>query len=385
MKVLVAPLNWGIGHATRCVPLIRALMSRGHEVILGADGKSLELLQGESPELVCRRFPDLNIRYARSRGGFWLVMLRQLPKIMYNIRRENRMLKKWVREFGIEVVISDNRYGMHDSKCRCYLMTHQLHIILRGDEEGAGQSGLPERLLSKLLVRRLSRFREVWVPDYGEQPNLAGNLSMPLPGVNTRYIGPLSRLSARGGTSPSSPEAPIKVLALLSGPEPQRSLFEEKIKFQLRHIPGPHVMVTGALNGREPVRDGEITLYGHAGAEDLVRWMGSAETVIARSGYSTIMDLACLGAQRVLFVPTPGQTEQEYLSSHLQQLQIAPFRRQETLELAQLNLGLKGYSGFAEFKGRPGDLESALDGLEEGLEAKASPKIDTKKWPDVAP
>ncbi len=311
VSVLVAPLNWGLGHATRCIPIIRELISQGARVTIAASGSQKALLETEFPLLEFLEIPGYEIRYTSGILLKWGLLFR-IPAILKQIQRENKWLVDLIQNRDIDAVISDNRYGLYHENLYCVFLTHQLFI----------QSGLPgimgrwiDRKILKWNYRLVEKFSTCWVPDQPGPFSLAGKLSRPpwqLP-IPVTYTGILSRfrpLEKRGGN--------YSLLILLSGPEPQRSRFEIILFSQLARTNLRATVIRGlpGLEGQVPfIREG-IKIYNHLPSEALAEWMHESQVIICRSGYSTIMDLVQMKKNAIL-VPTPGQTEQEYLGRYL--------------------------------------------------------------------
>ncbi len=317
--MLVAPLDWGLGHATRCIPLIRGLEEEGCEVLLGAEGPHAALLHEAFPALRILPLPGYGIRYGG--GGFAWKMLQQLPRLRRAVRREQDWLRQQVREQGLQGVLSDNRLGLWHPGIPTVILTHQLRI--RSPFPGT------DALLQQINYRYLERFGECWVPDYAGAENLAGALAHPsrLPS-RCRYIGPLSRFRYREGTGTR-----YDLLVLLSGPEPERSRLEALV---MRQAPaaGRSMLIVRGLPGQQEDRrlTGGIRVVSHLDAEALNEALLGSALVLCRSGYSSVMDLLRL-RRRAVLVPTPGQTEQEYLAQHLRQRGYFPFLPQRGFSL----------------------------------------------------
>lgn len=324
-KILVCPLDWGIGHATRCVPIIHLLMKQGHEVIIAADGRPYAFLCREFPGNKIIRFPGFRITYARN-ASMMIRMLKLGPSLLRGVRMEHLALKKIVEETGAEVVISDNRYGCWHKQIPCICITHQLDIQL------PAFLGFLSPLFRKINYHYLRHFQECWIPDFEIHRGLAGDLSHPetLP-KNTHYIGILSRFSIQATLDSES--IYFDLMVMLSGPEPQRSLLEEKIMKQLKNINLQAVVVRGVTESNEAyVLDEHIHVFSHLETPAMQQLMMKSNLIICRSGYSSIMDIVTLG-RRAIFIPTPGQTEQEYLSRFLMEKKIFFSMPQENFDL----------------------------------------------------
>ena len=322
MKILVAPLNWGLGHATRCIPIIRHYLAQGDEVVLGGDGDSLRLLQRTFPALRCINLPSLELRYTTNaqQRGFYLRAVWAL--IRFTIA-DYYYLRQALAIEHFDMVISDNRFGCFSRDVRSVYITHQLYPVL------------PKRLRwLQPFARALhaciyKRYAEVWVPDYADPShNLSGELSH---GGRfdrrAKYIGPLSRFAPIDtmphNTTPFYTTLPNPTsythLALLSGLEPQRSIFEKEILQRYEHSSENLLLVRGKISEpKTTIHKGNITIVPSISDTDLIHATKNVHKIIARSGYSTIMDLEALGVlHKAEFYPTPGQSEQEYLYAYL--------------------------------------------------------------------
>jgi len=304
--VLVAPLDWGLGHATRCIPLINLLLQKGCKVIIAAEGIQKELLKPEFSNVIFVDIPGYRIKYTNSKRLFALKIAAQIPKILLAIRREKKWLHRFLKNNKVDVIISDNRYGFTHSKVTSVFITHQLLI--------RAPFAFIEKILLKFNYRLIRKFSLCWVPDEKGGQNLAGALSHPpqMPLTEVKYIGGLSRLEKQ--------ETAIKydVLIILSGPEPQRTLLEKEITIQLINFKGKAFLVRGLPGGKSQLcSTNNLIIKNHLPATDLARVMNESAYIISRSGYTTVMDMCKLKKKSIL-IPTPGQTEQEYLADHLQ-------------------------------------------------------------------
>ena len=297
-RILVAPLDWGLGHASRCVPIAKALEKEGYEVVFAASGRPLELLIQEFPKNDFIKLEGYNINYPKN-GLMALSMLSQLFKIWKGIRQEHKQLQQIIDDYNIDGVISDNRYGLYSKKVPCVFVTHQLQI----------QSPIFSESLQKINFKYIQKFDECWVPDSNTH-QLSGQLSKANNSpFKCQYIGALSRFESLEKTED------LDVLAIVSGPEPQRSIFEELLKKQLIVSKFKAVLVLGKTEENKEEEIGNLKVISHLNAKSLNQQMVNANVVISRSGYSTVMDIAKLH-KKAIFVPTPGQTEQLYLAKY---------------------------------------------------------------------
>lgn len=334
--ILVAPLDWGLGHATRCIPIINTLLRNGARVILAGEAATEQLYRKEFPTLHFLPLKGYRVTYARKKQHFNLKLLSQFPRLQRIIVYEHRWLKKVVAEHHIDAVISDNRPGLYHPHIPCVYITHQLFI-----ESG---SNWLSAIAQRMHYHFINRFMECWVPDVAGSNNLAGKLSHPqkLPVVPLHYLGCLSRFT-QGAKDKST-----RLLVLLSGPEPMRSIFEKLICEQLKGVKGDIVLVRGLpLETSTLAVPANVTVHNHLPAAALQECIQSAEMILARGGYSTIMDLARL-QQKAVLVPTPGQGEQEYLAKHLMKNKLFYACAQNGFNLVQeLNNAQKFYATAA--------------------------------------
>jgi len=320
--ILVAPLNWGLGHATRCIPIIRALLAAQHRVIIGSDGSALQLLQKEFPDLTSVTLPSYSIQYAKKGEDFKKKMILQSPLILKAIYKEHRLLHQLLDTYHITGVISDNRLGLFTRRVPTVFMTHQLQVL----------SGATTWVTTKIHHRFIKKFDECWVPDVDGHFNLSGQLGhLKKHNFPVKYIGALSRFKKE--------KLPMKydALVLLSGPEPQRGVLEDILKKELKKYNGSVLFVRGVLTEEEeePIQKENLKIVNYLTSEALETAINSSGFVISRSGYTTILDLSVL-EKKAFFIPTPGQTEQEYLAERLHKKGIVPYVSQDKFTIKKL-------------------------------------------------
>lgn len=328
-NILIAPLDWGLGHATRCIPIINRLIQKNCNVLIAAEGKIKSLLQKEFPQLSFIDFKGYRIHYSKKSWLLPFQIGRQIPKIISTIQYENERLKEIVKEHHVHGIISDNRYGFYHEGIPSVFITHQLRI-----KTPFGK--IADDYIQKINYKYINRFFECWIPDNEKEKNLAGELSHPekKPSVPIKYIGPLSRFRKLNSQDEKN------LLILLSGPEPQRTVFEIFLAEQLNDYKGPVTLVRGLPGEANELRlSSNICVYNHLPAEELNQKINEASVVISRCGYSTVMDLSVLKKKSIL-ISTPAQTEQEYLAKHLMKNNFAlcidqrKFRLKNALELS---------------------------------------------------
>ena len=351
--ILIAPLDWGLGHATRCIPIITHFLAIGCEVIVASNGYQQALLQHEFGNVRFVNLPGYRLTYAKNKFSTIAKILCQIPKMIRAIRYENKWLAAFLSKNQVDAVISDNRYGMYNHRVPSVFITHQLTV-----KTPFGRPG--NHLLRSMLYRYINKFNECWVPDYSNNENFAGELSHPpsFPAIPVKYIGKLSRLSPLRGAS-----MPDELMIILSGPEPQRSIFEALLLPQLAAYRKPVTLVRGLPEEDTlPYGNKNLVIYNHLPANRLNSIISRSDTIISRSGYSTVMDLTGFG-KKCIFVPTPGQSEQEYLARYLHARQLCLYYPQHRFSLEK---AIHDAAGFhpARFEGLPEETyQKAVEAL----------------------
>jgi len=332
-RILVAPLNWGLGHATRCIPIIKALILNNFEPIIASDGVALSLLKKEFPNVKCLELPSYNVTYAKNAKHFKLKLIKDSPKLLKAIKAEKKVIKKIIESEGISGIISDNRLGVRSKKVPSVFITHQLNVL----------SGSTTWLSTKMHQKIINKFDACWVPDTPGDINLSGKLGHTKKfEIPTTYIGPLSRFTKN--------ETEIKndLMVLISGPEPQRTMLEECLINELKPFTGKVVFIKGIMEDKQTVDvHGNCTVYNFMTSSLLEKTINESELIISRSGYTTIMDLAKLN-KKALFIPTPGQFEQEYLAQRLSDMRLVPCCSQNDFQIDILK-NITGYAGLKAF------------------------------------
>lgn len=321
--ILVAPIDWGLGHATRCIPIIQQLLKEGFDVIPASSGDALLLLRKEFPDLEYLELPTYAIEYPTNGKRFKSYMIRKLKSIYKVMNEENNRISEFVSAKKIDGIISDGRLGVRHPKIPSVFITHQLQV----------KTGNTTFLSSKLHQFIIKKFNECWVPDYYHKSlNLSGKLghihSHPFP---IFYIGPLSRMKKK------KLPITIDVLAIISGPEPQRTLLEKLLIQELKKSDSKNiVIVRGKIEDQQKwEQNGNLKIVNFALKDELETLINQSDLVISRSGYSTIMDLAHL-EKKAFFIPTPGQFEQRYLAGKMDWEGMAPVSSQSRFHLKKL-------------------------------------------------
>lgn len=341
-SVLVAPLDWGLGHATRCVPVVHALLDAGAEVKLAGTGKSLQLLAGYFPALEVRELPGYDVRFK----SLWS-LLPQFPGIFSTIQKEKRILGTWVKEGWVDAVISDNRYGLHHPDLPTVMMCHQLAPI-----PPFGGS-IAHTISFRLHSHYLSKFDEVWIPDVQGSLNLAGELCHTFEySGRLRWLGPLSRFDF---IEKNTKNASYDIVILVSGPEPQRSLLEQALISKTKHLKQSVLLIQGKPDQAYERTEENLSIVNFMDGPALASTLQNAQCVLARPGYSSLMDFASLGLEKLILIPTPGQTEQQYLASRLHRKGLIWQEKQDSINLDRALQEVGGCKGLGTMSAH-GDL-----------------------------
>ncbi|PVX45506.1 uncharacterized protein (TIGR00661 family) [Flavobacterium sp. 103] len=336
--ILITPLNWGLGHATRCIPIIKALQENNFTPIIASDGVALELLRKEFPYLKTLELPSYQIEYAKNGKNFKWKLMKNLPKMVEAIREEKRIVKKWIQKYEIDGIISDNRLGVFSNKIPSVFITHQLNVM----------TGNTTWITSKLHQHIIKKYNACWIPDVNAKLNLTGKLGhLENNSLNLRYLGPLSRMHKMA--------LPIQydLMIILSGPEPQRGLLEAHLTEEIKRFQGKVVFVKGIIEAEQKKEQvGNVTYYNFMKTRQLEQTFNESKKILCRSGYTTIMDLVKLH-KKAFFIPTPGQYEQIYLAEKLQNEGLVPYATQEAFRIENL-------SQIEQFKGLP-EIETTVN------------------------
>jgi CheY-like chemotaxis protein len=335
----ISPLNWGLGHSTRDIPIIRELLSYGHEVTIATSGNALTLLKREFPECNFILFKDYPAPYSSTRF-FLPKFVANIPVLLKAMADERKKLAQILSQDKYDLIISDNRLGVYSDKIPSYFITHQLRF------------SLPKYLwpfeLGTLYGQALffhSKFNGLIVPDVSPNGfNLSGKLcrsNLDVTNQMTYYAGILT------STAKMNVDKDLDYLIIVSGPEPQRTKLEEIVLKQVHKLPGEKVILLGSPQRDEKKKlDSNTTVHSYVSTEEKIELMNRAKFLISRSGYTTMMELAELEKRKGLFTPTPGQTEQEYLSKYYAKKGWFYSRSQYKIKLSEDVETAKNFNGF---------------------------------------
>ena len=351
--VLISPLNWGLGHATRDIPIIRTLLNHNHDVTIAACGNALLALQKEFPACSFIDFPDYPAPYSSSR--FFLPKLAaSFPALLQAIANERKTLGQILARNRYDLIISDNRLGVYSAKIPSVFITHQLHFHFP-------LYFWPVELLALRVNGYLhEKFDKIIVPDNPPGPvALAGKLS------RTSVEATRKRVFFAGilaGIERSDVPSNLDHLIMISGPEPQRSRLEEILLPQVSSLAGNNTVLLGspAKEGLRTITPG-CTVIGYASTAQKIELMNRAKCIVCRSGYTSMMELAELDKRRALFIPTPGQTEQEYLSWYYRENGWFYSESQYRLDLPRDLAIAQTYAGFPPMRKTHENVQRVYD------------------------
>jgi hypothetical protein len=298
--IFLSPLDWGLGHATRCVPIIKELLLNNNKIIIGITPLTTHIFGQEFPTLEKVDVPAYNITYSSFLPA-WLSLLLNGRRILNVLKDERNFLEKLVSKHKIDLVISDNRFGLYTKKAHCIFITHQVFL------KAPFLSFLFQRVNKKYLLN----FDEIWIPDYESiSDSLGGELSH---GKhfhdNVKYLGPKSRLQKC-----SEANKKYDYLFLISGPEPQKTIFENLLINEAKKY--PQLNFAFVTSTHKETGDKNINYFNSPDSKTLSSIICESKAVVCRSGYSTLMDMNFLTTEKLILVPTPGQIEQEYLAAY---------------------------------------------------------------------
>lgn len=335
LNILICPLEWGLGHAARMIPVARTLLQMDHNVLIGSGEEHLSFLRDELPNLKYIDFPGFKPRYS-SIFPQYLALLFKIPVLLYHIILEHQRLKRIIKEYNIDIVISDNRFGLWNNDITTVYITHQLLIPFPEKFRFLESSG---RRLHNAIIRKYSF---CFIPDLPGEINLTGRLSHGFKiQKNVRYLGILSRFDNIDEPASGDHMNFSHNTVILSGPEPQREIFKQKLTAILKDKEKKTVIFEGKPGiGGEITPIGNLTFISHLPPDRMKAIIKSSDLIISRSGYTTIMELVSMNCS-ALIIPTPGQTEQEYLAGYLAEKgwfsTVPQNKLSENLQLANIN------------------------------------------------
>lgn len=325
VNILVSVLDWGLGHATRCVPIIKTLQSKGAVITLACTPHLQKIFEKEFTNVHFITRPGYNIKYSRYKNLFALSLISQIPRLIWLLKKENSWVKKICTQQKFNALISDNRFSFYHKKIPSVYITHQLFIE-------TGNKHL-NKWAQKINYYFINKFSECWVPDCQASLGLAGKLSHPrqMPKIPIHYLGIYSRF-----TKMDLPKT-IDYLFLVSGPEPQRTIFENLILKQIAQLPESKMLLVRGVISENKIENKieNLVLYNHLPAVELANLIQSAKQIVCRSGYTSLLDLVSLDKAAYL-IPTPRQTEQIYLAKYLNGKNGFIYDCQENFSLARL-------------------------------------------------
>ncbi len=325
MNILFSPLDWGLGHAVRDVPIIRYYTEKKHSIFIAASEPSLTLLKKEFPDATFIKINAYNIQYSKYLPAILKITV-QIPKIIIAAIREHFLLNKIIEKHKIDIVFSDNRYGMYSKKTKSIFITHQISIKL------PKLLSFAEKIIYIIHKKAISKFDKCLIPDYEGENNLSGNLSHKYPKPkNAIFIEPLSDFKIQQ----KKENFKYDIMAIISGPEPQRSIFEKKILEEFTKLNLKSLVITGKPHIENFSEYENITIINHLPRAEMLNAILNSETIISRAGYTSIMDFYRLRKKAIL-IPTPGQTEQEYLAEYLYEKNFFLMQSQNKLDLEKI-------------------------------------------------
>jgi uncharacterized protein (TIGR00661 family) len=352
--IFIAPLNWGLGHATRDLPLIKAFLERGDKVFIAAHDRARMLLESEVPQCEFVDFPEYPIRYPQSSFFVTRFMFVIFPRMLRAMYREKKQLKLLHKKYQFDFIISDNRFCLYLKNVKSYLISHQLRYILPFPVTRL--ESWPEYFTSSFF----KHYDKIFIPDKDDPDSLTGELSHNMRYLvkeKLHYCGILNDIQK----SSLSPKKDIDYFVIISGPEPQRTKLERIIFKQVNSLSGKIVVALGMPEKNYKIHQGNATFHTYINRRQIHEYLQRSKFIIARPGYTTIMEMIHFGLKG-LFIPTPGQIEQVYLAKYYEEKQWCHCVSQYRLDLAKDVEDAKTYKGF------PGSLTTSEENVKELLE-----------------
>ncbi len=335
-NILICPLDWGLGHATRMVPVIKELELQGAKVILAADNGPYDFFKKQFPNNILIKLTGFSPKYPDKSTMAWEI-IKSLPQMFTEAKKAKKELTEIIKAHNINAIISDNRYELSNKNIPSVFVTHQLNIQTKGIQK------LAKPFIDAIINSYLSDFAEIWIPDNQEKP-LSGILSTPIRNFDNIYnIGLLSRFYNMDYIESKSE---LDLLVICSGPEPQRTIFEELIIDQVQNTKLKTVVLQAKPGNYNKEIINNLTIISHVDDYEFVNLLSSTKHVISRPGYSTLMDL-CVFSKKAIFIPTPGQTEQEYLAKKLLNEGVAFSESQSKFNLEEAMKSDKTFTGLS--------------------------------------
>jgi uncharacterized protein (TIGR00661 family) len=351
MQIIYGICSWGLGHATRSLPIIRKLINENNNITIISHGRSLELLKKELGEKAhYKEIRDYPILLSENSRQFLAKSVIYWPSFIRRIESGLMNLSKILNKKKYDLIISDARYDMYSKKIPSLFISHQMRIMnplrIKIFETGS-------ELFNLFFFKR---FSGVLVPDYKEN-NLSGDLSHNLKKIDENrlyYVGALSDFKKR------KIKKDIDYLISITGPEPQRSMLEKKLIGQIQQLDGKIAITLGKVEKTSIIKNENITIYSFLTKDERERVLNRAKIIISRSGYSTIMDLGIINS-KALMIPTPGQIEQEYLGEYHNNLGTFYSVNQNKIELKRDIKIAKGTTGIKRDCNVEKSVENVID------------------------
>ena len=307
MKIVYSVCSWGLGHATRSLPMIRKLIDEGNELTIISHDRTLELLKKElGSNFEYYDIPDYPMLLSGNSRQFMAKSVIYWPNFIYRMRRGLTKVTKILKNNKYDLIISDGRYESYSRKIPSFLITHQVRIL------NPLRIKMFERGSEIFNLFFFKRFAGILIPDYEDEDNLSGELSHNLHRIDEKklhYVGVLSDFKKK------NTKKDIDYLISITGPEPQRSILQNKLLPEINNLDGKVVVTLGKTEEKDKIKKDNVETYSFMTKEEREDILNRSKLVVSRSGYSTILDLAVIG-NKALMMPTPGQTEQEYLAKY---------------------------------------------------------------------
>lgn len=298
-KILLCPLNWGIGHATRMVAYAKQLEKADNTILVAGADEVLAIFKEELPHVERFHLEDIHVHYSKSNKTVRKLLF-YAPLFLLSLYKQHNLLKRLLAKVDVDVLVSDNRPSLWNKSVPSYYITHQPSLKLTDGWHWA------EGVATRIHQWFIRHFQACLIPDVEGEDSLSGELSVINDDrIERHYIGWLSRFD----TTNLDVEREDYTLLILSGVEPSRTDLRNEIVERFRGTQ-EQLIIAGGYSAE--TNDNIITLP-YVRTEALKPLILSSKHVICRSGYSMLTDLKVLGREAE-YIATPGQPEQEYLA-----------------------------------------------------------------------
>ncbi|MEK6968538.1 MAG: glycosyltransferase [Nanoarchaeota archaeon] len=342
--------NYGLGHATRMLPVIMKLIEQGEKVTIVAKGNSLLMLKNELGDASNYELMQYEVPLKFSDKGFSMFeTLKAGPSFISLISSQKKWLENFSAKEKIDRVIADGEIGYHLKNKKSFFVNNQLRL-LPGSLLGDG---------TELLTDVFSKgFEKVIVPD-DENGTLGGLLTSKTRFYDKKrlaYVGILSSIRKKNVVRN------VDYFISISGPGISKEVFTRQVMEQLHLLKGKVVVALGRPDLKEIASKGNAKIYPYLNRKQQESFLNKAKLVISRSGYTTMMELAEID-KKAFFIPTLNHPEQEYLAKFQKNSGRFHYSKQDSFNFKEDIDEAKQYPGFKNVPKTKKSVEKFLEAI----------------------